>query len=107
VRPGITGLAQVSGRNALTWEEKFTLDVRYVDRRSIALDLSILLRTVTAVARRAGVSAPGVVTMPEFIGSAEPSLAPQRRIDARSDDKRGPVGELDEDRVDGHRVANC
>jgi len=68
VRPGITGLAQVSGRNALTWDEKFALDVWYADHRSLALDVRLLLRTVTAVLRRSGVSAPGAATMPEFMG---------------------------------------
>ncbi|MHA6509061.1 sugar transferase [Tessaracoccus sp. Y1736] len=69
VRPGVTGLAQVSGRNALTWEEKFRLDVEYVDNRSLALDLSILLKTVQAVFRRSGINQEGHATMPEFIGS--------------------------------------
>jgi exopolysaccharide biosynthesis polyprenyl glycosylphosphotransferase len=69
VRPGITGLAQVSGRNALTWEEKFALDVWYVDHRSLRVDLWILWRTLVAVARREGVSASGHATMPEFLGS--------------------------------------
>lgn len=68
VRPGITGLAQVSGRNALTWEEKFRLDVEYVERRSLALDLAILGRTVLRVLRREGISAEGAATMPEFRG---------------------------------------
>jgi lipopolysaccharide/colanic/teichoic acid biosynthesis glycosyltransferase len=72
VRPGITGLAQVSGRNALTWEEKFALDVWYADHRTVTLDARILIRTVGAVARRSGVSAPGVATMPMFTGAAEP-----------------------------------
>jgi lipopolysaccharide/colanic/teichoic acid biosynthesis glycosyltransferase len=69
VRPGITGLAQVSGRNALSWEEKFRLDVEYVERRSFALDCWILWRTLVCVCSRAGVAAPGHVTMPEFFGS--------------------------------------
>ena len=69
VRPGVTGLAQVSGRNGLTWEEKFALDVRYVDERSVGLDLRILWRTFVAVIRRDGVSAAGHATMPEFLGS--------------------------------------
>jgi lipopolysaccharide/colanic/teichoic acid biosynthesis glycosyltransferase len=73
VRPGITGLAQVSGRNALTWDEKFALDVWYADHRSVALDVRLLLRTVEAVLRRSGVSAPGVATMPEFMGGAAES----------------------------------
>lgn len=66
VRPGITGLAQVNGRNRLTWEEKFQLDVEYVNNRSLRLDLRILLATVSAVIKREGISAPGAVTMPEF-----------------------------------------
>jgi len=70
VRPGLTGLAQVSGRNALTWEERLALDVAYVDTRSMALDLRILWRTVATVLRREGVSATGHVTMPEFTGSS-------------------------------------
>ncbi len=68
VRPGITGLAQVSGRNALTWPRKFDLDVEYVRRSSLALDASILARTVWAVVTRHGISAEGEATMPEFTG---------------------------------------
>jgi lipopolysaccharide/colanic/teichoic acid biosynthesis glycosyltransferase len=70
VRPGITGLAQVSGRNALDWEDKFRLDVEYVDRRSFRLDAVILWRTLTSVLRRDGISAEGHATSPEFLGSA-------------------------------------
>jgi lipopolysaccharide/colanic/teichoic acid biosynthesis glycosyltransferase len=70
VRPGITGLAQASGRNALSWEEKFALDIYYVDHRSFALDLNILLKTVRALVRRDGISATDNVTMPEFLGTA-------------------------------------
>jgi sugar transferase EpsL len=66
VRPGITGLAQIMGRNALGWEDKFEWDVRYVETRSFWLDLVILLRTVRAVLRRDGISAKGDATMPEF-----------------------------------------
>ena len=69
VRPGLTGLAQVSGRNALTWEERFAYDVEYVDNRSLLLDLKILWRTVVVVLRRDGVSANDHVTMPEFYGT--------------------------------------
>ena len=68
VRPGVTGLAQVSGRNLLTWEEKFELDVEYVDRRSLLLDLSIFARTVGTVLRRSGISHEGHATMPRFTG---------------------------------------
>lgn len=69
VRPGITGLAQVNGRNALSWEERLAMDVWYVDHRSLSLDLTILLRTLVSVFRRRGVSAPGKATMHEFLGS--------------------------------------
>jgi len=71
VRPGITGLAQVSGRNALGWEERFKLDVEYVDRRSLGLDLQIIGRTFISVVRREGITAPGNATMDKFTGSAE------------------------------------
>jgi lipopolysaccharide/colanic/teichoic acid biosynthesis glycosyltransferase len=71
VRPGITGWAQVHGRNALTWEEKFALDVWYVDHVSLWLDLRILWRTLLVVLRREGISAPDHSTMPEFTGSAD------------------------------------
>ena len=69
VRPGLTGLAQVSGRNAIEWDDKLTLDVEYVDRRSLRLDLRILLLTVRQVVRRDGITAPGHVTTAEFMGS--------------------------------------
>jgi lipopolysaccharide/colanic/teichoic acid biosynthesis glycosyltransferase len=68
VQPGITGLAQVAGRNALSWPQKFALDVYYVDHLSLALDLKILARTVAAVVRRDGISAAGQATMPPFQG---------------------------------------
>ncbi len=71
VRPGVTGLAQVRGRNALTWDAKLAADVEYVDRRCLALDLRLLAATVLTVLRRRGVSADGHPTMPEFRGSAE------------------------------------
>ncbi|BCJ54198.1 UDP-phosphate galactose phosphotransferase [Actinoplanes sp. NBRC 14428] len=69
VRPGLTGLAQVRGRNALSWEDKFDLDVWYVDHRTLRLNLRILVETVTTVLRREGIAAEGQVTMPEFTGS--------------------------------------
>jgi lipopolysaccharide/colanic/teichoic acid biosynthesis glycosyltransferase len=72
VRPGVTGLAQVSGRNALSWEEKFALDVWYVDHRSLALNARILARTVRTLVHRKGISAPGQPTMPEFTGTPPP-----------------------------------
>lgn len=70
VRPGITGWAQVNGRNALSWQEKFELDVWYVDHRSLALDLRILRMTARKVFVREGISAAGEATMPRFTGSA-------------------------------------
>ena len=72
-RPGITGLAQVSGRNAITWRQKLDLDVEYVDRCSLDLDLRILWRTLRSVVHREGISAEGEATMPEFTGYDQPS----------------------------------
>jgi len=68
VRPGITGWAQINGRNALSWEEKFALDVWYVDNRSLWLDIKILFLTIKRVVMRDGISADGEVTMPKFTG---------------------------------------
>ena len=72
VRPGITGWAQVNGRNAITWEEKFALDVWYVDHYTLGLDLRILLRTVSSVVRREGIRQSGHATMSESMGSQKP-----------------------------------
>ena len=69
VKPGLTGWAQVNGRNAISWKERLDMDVWYVDHRSFGLDLKILVRTIESVVRRRGVSAPGEATMHEFIGS--------------------------------------
>jgi len=69
VRPGITGWAQVNGRNTLSWDEKFKLDVWYVDNRSLWLDIKILWLTVRKVLVRDGISAAGEATMTRFIGS--------------------------------------
>ena len=66
VRPGITGLAQVNGRNTISWDDKFALDVRYVDRRSLGLDLRIVIATIGSVVRRDGISAEGHATMSRF-----------------------------------------
>ena len=71
VKPGITGWAQVHGRNALTWQHRFALDVWYVDHWSIGLDLRILMLTVRAVWRREGISQPGFATMTKFLGTQE------------------------------------
>ena len=70
VKPGITGWAQVNGRNAISWEEKFALDVWYVDHRSFLLDLKILWLTLLKVVRAEGISGEGSATMSEFMGSA-------------------------------------
>lgn len=71
VRPGITGWAQVNGRNALSWEEKFKLDVWYVDHRTFWLDIKILFMTLAKVFKREGISAEGSATAPEFMGTKE------------------------------------
>jgi len=72
VRPGLTGWAQVNGRNAISWEEKFELDNWYVDHESLGLDLRILVRTAGRVLGRRGVAAAGEATMPLFRGSGRP-----------------------------------
>lgn len=69
VLPGITGWAQINGRNAISWEDKFSMDVWYVDNRSFWLDIKILLITVKRVLMRESISAEGSVTMTKFIGS--------------------------------------
>lgn len=69
VLPGITGWAQVNGRNAISWEQKFALDIWYVEHWSLKLDLRILFRTIVQVFRRQGISREGHATMPEFRGS--------------------------------------
>jgi lipopolysaccharide/colanic/teichoic acid biosynthesis glycosyltransferase len=74
VRPGLTGMAQVSGRNSLDWEEKFALDVRYVDQRSLWLDLRLMLLTEHRVLQRSGVRTEGYATSPMFTGSPVAAL---------------------------------
>lgn len=69
VKPGITGWAQVNGRNAISWEEKFALDVWYVDNRTLWLDLKIIWLTIRKVLARDGINAQGDATMPKFTGS--------------------------------------
>lgn len=69
VRPGITGWAQINGRNAIAWDDKFALDVWYVDHQGVWLDVRILALTVWRVLRREGISAAGEATMPKFTGS--------------------------------------
>jgi sugar transferase EpsL len=77
VKPGITGWAQINGRNALDWDEKFELDVWYVDHVSFRLDIGILQRTVKKVIRCDGISAEGSATMREFLGSDDEHLSIQ------------------------------
>ena len=69
VRPGITGWAQVNGRNAISWDDKFAADIWYIDNQSLALDLKILLMTISKVLKKDGVSAEGEATMPKFTGT--------------------------------------
>lgn len=69
VLPGITGWAQVNGRNAISWDEKFKFDVWYVEHRTLCLDLKIIFRTITAVIRRDGITSQGSVTAEPFTGS--------------------------------------
>jgi sugar transferase EpsL len=73
VRPGLTGWAQINGRNAISWEEKFALDCWYVDNQSLRLDLQILLRTAGTVIRREAISHDGHATMAEFLGATTPA----------------------------------
>jgi lipopolysaccharide/colanic/teichoic acid biosynthesis glycosyltransferase len=71
IRPGVTGWAQINGRNAISWDEKFAFDIWYIDNRSFFLDLKILLMTVKSVLIRRGVSAISSSTMPRFTGSVD------------------------------------
>jgi lipopolysaccharide/colanic/teichoic acid biosynthesis glycosyltransferase len=86
VKPGITGLAQVSGRNALSWESKLELDAVYVESATFAMDLQILARTVVNTVRRQGISAEGHPTMPEFRGSGHESQPLDRSAGRRQVD---------------------
>ena len=86
VRPGITGLAQVSGRNALSWPERFDLDVWYVEHASLRLDLRLLGKTVRAVFNREGISAAGEATMPYFTGYSSPESQRNTSVANRSPD---------------------
>ncbi len=73
VRPGLTGWAQVNGRNALSWEEKFACDLWYIDHQSLLRDLKIIFLTVRQVLRRSGISEVGHATMSEFMGTTPPT----------------------------------
>ncbi|MEQ6917346.1 sugar transferase [Halomonas aquatica] len=92
VRPGVTGWAQVNGRNALSWDEKFKLDVWYVDNHSLWLDLKILLLTVKKVFVREGISAEGQATMERFRGSAteSESATPSQSVDSPAAEEQTP-----------------
>ena len=72
VKPGITGWAQINGRNSISWDEKFALDVWYVEHNNLWLDVKILLLTVWKILKREGISAPGEATMPRFAGKEAP-----------------------------------
>lgn len=78
VRPGLSGLAQISGRNSLSWEEKFKLDVEYVDNMSFIGDWKIILRTIKKVFIREGINSDGTATMEPFTGSQKEGLADER-----------------------------
>lgn len=71
VRPGLTGLAQINGRNAISWEEKFNYDIEYVDNLSFILDIKIILKTALKVIKRDGISSETSATMEEFMGNAK------------------------------------
>ena len=73
VRPGLTGLAQVNGRNAISWDEKFRYDVEYVDKVSLLLDIKIILKTALKVVKKDGISSETSATMEEFMGNTEES----------------------------------
>lgn len=73
VKPGITGWAQVNGRNAISWEEKFKLDVWYVENRSLWLDIKIIFMTIWKILKREGINQEGQATMEEFMGSSKQS----------------------------------
>ena len=79
VRPGVTGLAQVSGRNALSWEEKFKLDVWYVDNQSLLLDLKIIILTFKKVFLREGINQEGQATMEAFKGSNDNEIDGEKK----------------------------
>lgn len=80
VRPGLSGLAQCSGRNLLSWEDRFALDVEYVDKISFAMDVSIIFKTIRGVLRREGITSETSVTMEPFRGSAELTSAEKELI---------------------------
>jgi len=84
VRPGVTGWAQVNGRNAISWEDKFKLDVWYVDNQTLWLDIKILWMTFVKVFKREGISQDGQATMEKFQGSSATHAKPQRRQESQN-----------------------
>ena len=88
VLPGITGWAQVNGRNALSWDHKFAMDVWYVDHRSFWLDLKIIVLTMWRIVRRDGIDQPGEVGASEFMGSGAVQNLPERAASVSSDEAR-------------------
>lgn len=97
VKPGITGWAQVNGRNALTWDQKFELDIYYVDHGSLRLDLKILVLTVLRVLKRDNINSPGEATAPEFMGARAkypnaPGTEPLVTTPTVDQPKPGPTG---------------
>ncbi len=89
-RPGLTGWAQINGRNSLTWEEKFAYDVWYVDNRSLLLDLKIMVTTVSRIFQRRGISADGHATMPLFRGERLPENPSNAKSLRHSRDRADP-----------------
>jgi len=77
VKPGLTGWAQINGRNAVTWDDRFRLDLWYVDHRSFWMDIKILVRTLFHFLKREGITEGGHATMPKFLGSTRKSDTPQ------------------------------
>lgn len=84
MRPGITGLAQVSGRNAIEWDQRFVLDLEYVDEHDLRMDTDVLVKMIRTVVRREGISHSEQEDMPEFLGTEAPAEA------AASGSERGP-----------------
>ncbi|ROO60160.1 lipopolysaccharide/colanic/teichoic acid biosynthesis glycosyltransferase [Micromonospora sp. Llam0] len=106
VRPGITGLAQVRGRNELAWEDKFAYDIEYVDNRGLRLDLRIMVETVRVVLRREGIAAPGAATWHEFTGTpTPPDPVPTGPVLADSVLATGPDGSATTSRRPGGDLA--
>lgn len=91
VRPGLTGWAQVNGRNAISWEDRFRLDVWYIDNRSLLLDAKILLMTVQKVYRREGISSATSATMERFTGSSDNGNDHDRKRDFTCGQQRRDV----------------